>query len=126
MFDSLRGMAGMAGLMKDLPRIKAKFQEVKAELATQEVTATSGGGAVTAIANGKLRIVRLEFDPAMLGALVEASDAESSAFAANLITEACNAALDSAQTMIADAIALAADELGLDLPQGALENLTGI
>lgn len=125
MFDSLRGMAGMAGLMKDLPRIKAKFQEVKAELATQEVTATSGGGAVTAIANGKLRIVRVEFDPAMLCALVEASDAESSAFAANLITEACNAALDNAQTMIGDAIAAAADELGLDLPHGALESLTG-
>ena len=53
MFDSLRGMAGMAGLMKDLPKIKAKLELVKEEVAKREVEASTGGGAVTAVANGK-------------------------------------------------------------------------
>ena len=71
MFDSLRGMAGMAGLMKDLPRIKAKLEQVKEEVGGREVEASSGGGAVTAVANGKLRIVQIRFDQALLGLRVE-------------------------------------------------------
>ena len=31
MFDNLKGMAGLAGIMKDLPKIKAKMEEVKQE-----------------------------------------------------------------------------------------------
>ena len=33
MFDNLKGMGALAGLMKDLPRIKAKMEEVKQQLA---------------------------------------------------------------------------------------------
>ena len=54
MFDSLRGMAGMAGIMKDLPRIKERLGQVKDEVARREVEATTGGGAVTAVASGRL------------------------------------------------------------------------
>ena len=33
MFDALKGMAGLGGIMKDLPRIKERFEQVRAELA---------------------------------------------------------------------------------------------
>ena len=92
MFDSLRGMAGLAGIMKDLPRIKAKLEEVKAEISAREVQASTGGGAVTAFASGRLRIVRIEFDHALLGAIVEGDSDEDRALAADLVTGACNAA----------------------------------
>ena len=45
MFDQLKGMAGMAGLLRDLPRIKAKMEQVKEELGRITVEAETGGGA---------------------------------------------------------------------------------
>ncbi|MCH2145839.1 MAG: YbaB/EbfC family nucleoid-associated protein [Phycisphaerales bacterium] len=123
MFDSLRGMAGMAGLMKDLPRIKAKLEEVKADVASREVEASTGGGAVTAVANGRLRIVRVTFDHALLAGLIDPDVPEDGALAADLITGASNAALDKAQEMVAAALQEAAGDLGLPIPAGALEGL---
>ena len=123
MFDSLRGMAGMAGLMKDLPRIKAKLEEVKQDISSREVEASTGGGAVTAVANGRLRIVRIGFDHALLAGLVDSDVPEDGALAADLITGACNAALDKAQEMVAAALQEAAGDLGLPIPAGALEGL---
>lgn len=123
MFDSLRGMAGMAGIMKDLPRIKEKLEQVKNELADREVEASTGGGAVTATANGKLRIVRITFDHALLAGLIDPSAPEDGQLAADLVTGACNAALDKAQEMVATALQNAAGELGLPIPAGALEGL---
>ena len=46
MFEGFKGMAGLAGLMKDLPKIKAKMQEVRQRLGERSVTAETGGGAV--------------------------------------------------------------------------------
>jgi DNA-binding protein YbaB len=123
MFDSLRGMAGLAGIMKDLPRIKAKLEEVKAEIAAREVQASTGGGAVTAFASGRLRIVRIEFDHALLAAIVEGDSDDDRALAADLVTGACNGALDKAQEMIAEALSNAAGELDLPIPAGMLEGL---
>jgi DNA-binding protein YbaB len=123
MFDSLRGMAGMAGLMKDLPRIKEKLEQVKNDVAAREVEASTGGGAVTAVANGKLRIVRISFDHALLAGLVDPGAPEDGAMAADLVTGACNAALDKAQEMVGAALKQAADDLGLPIPAGALEGL---
>ena len=60
MFDNLKGMASMAGLMKDLPRIKQMMEEAKTRLGETRVTAETGGGAVTAVANGQLREVRAQ------------------------------------------------------------------
>lgn len=123
MFDSLRGMAGMAGLMKDLPRIKAKLEQVKEEVGGREVEASTGGGAVTAVANGKLRIVQIRFDQALLAGLVDPGAPEDGELAADLVTGACNAALDKAQEMVGNALRDAAADLGLPIPAGALEGL---
>jgi hypothetical protein len=123
MFDSLKGMAGMAGIMKDLPRIKDRLAQVKSEVAVREVEATTGGGAVTAVANGRLRIVRIEFDHALLSALVDGDSDEDRALASDLVSGACNAALEKAQEMITSALSEAAADLGLPIPAGALEGL---
>ena len=42
MFENLKGMAGMAGLLRDLPKIKARMQEVKEKLGRITVDAETG------------------------------------------------------------------------------------
>ena len=123
MFDSLRGMAGMASLMKDLPRIKAKLEQVKQEVSIREVEASAGNGAVTVVANGKMRIVNLRVDQTALSVLASGESADDKELVANLVIEATNSALDKAQTMISQAISAAGRDLGLPIPQGALEGL---
>ena len=71
MLDNLKGMASLAGVMKDLPRIKAQLEEVKAQLARIEVSADTGGGAVVATANGQLRIVSVHVESALISGLVD-------------------------------------------------------
>ena len=46
MFGSLKDLAGLAGMMKDLPRMQARLAEVKEHLADLKVSAEGGGGAV--------------------------------------------------------------------------------
>ena len=120
MFDSLKGMAGLAGLMKDLPRMKEKFTEIKDRLETIQVSAETGGGAVRVIANCKMRIVSIQVDPSMMSGLVDADSPEDRALAEELVAGAVNAALEKAQDRAAEEFADAASELGLPLPPGGL------
>lgn len=123
MFDNLKGLAGLAGLLKDLPRIKAKMDEVKERLAETTVTGETGGGAVTATANGMLRIVSIEVDPAMFAGLVNAVDPQDRRMAEDLIAGAVNTALDNARALAEREMAGAADELGIPIPPGGLGGL---
>ncbi|MGI9013095.1 MAG: YbaB/EbfC family nucleoid-associated protein [Phycisphaerales bacterium] len=123
MFDNLKNMAGLAGLMKDIPRIRAKLEEVKERLELIEVNAETGGGAVHATANCKMRIVSIKLDQALLGSLLDAGDETDQALAEELITGAINAALEKAQARAQEEFAAAAGDLGLNLPPGMLEGL---
>lgn len=123
MFDQLKGMAGMAGLMKDLPKLKARMEEVKARLGTVRVEAETGGGAVQATVNGHLEVVALRVDPAMLAGLVDPSNPDDLTMAEALIVGAVNAAMVKARAEAGRAVSEAAAELGLPLPPEALEGL---
>jgi hypothetical protein len=118
MFEALKGMAGLTGIMKDLPRIKQRMEEVKAELAERTVEATAGGGAVVAVADGRLRIREVRIDPAMLGAIADAGDEGDRQLAEDLVAGAVNAALEKAQEMITTRLGDVAKELGLPIPDG--------
>jgi len=121
MFESLKGMAGLAGLMKDLPRMKEKFEEVKDRLETIQVFAETGGGAVRVVATCKLRIISVQVDPSMMGGLIDADAGdEDRALAEELIAGAINAALEKAQQRATEEFTDAASELGLPLPPGGL------
>jgi DNA-binding YbaB/EbfC family protein len=123
MFDNLKGMASLAGLMKDLPRIKEKMDEVKQRLALITVEAETGGGAVRAEANGQLRVTAIKVDQAMLAGLVEADNPDDRAMAEDLIVGAVNAALDKARERAEQEMHAAASDLGLPVPPGGLEGL---
>ena len=125
MFGNLKNLAGLAGVMKDLPRIKARFEEIKRELETKTVTAESGGGAVRATASGSLRLVSIDIEPALLRGLVEMDDPEDRKLASDLITAAVNAAMTKARELAERELGNAANELGIPLPAGGLGGLLG-
>lgn len=124
MFDALKNMGSMAGILKDLPRIKAKMEEVKAKLGDVIVEAETGGGAVRVRANGHLRVVSVEVDHALLSTLVDTSDPDDLAMAQDLITGAVNAALEKARDVAQREVSEAAGDLGLPIPPGLGDLMT--
>ncbi len=123
MFEGLKNMAGLAGMMKDLPRIKQKLEEVRANLGRIEVYSETGGGAVKAVVNCKMRLVSLHIDRAMMTGLIDSTSDQDRALAEELITGAVNAALERAQERATHELQQAAQELGLPLPPGGLGGL---
>jgi DNA-binding YbaB/EbfC family protein len=123
MFDNLKGLAGLSGLMKDLPRIRARMEQVKARLGGLTVEAQTGGGAVRVTANGLLKVVAVEMDRALLAGLIDTDDPDDHAMAQDLIAGAVNAALEKAREMAEQEVAAAAAELGLPMPPGGLGGL---
>lgn len=125
MFGNLREMAGLTGLLKDMPRIKAKMEDVRARLSDLLVTAETGGGAVRVTASGDLRITRVEIDPAMLSGLVDSGAEGDRALAEDLVAGAVNAALQKARQAAEREMMEAMSELGIALPPEALSQLGG-
>ncbi len=123
MFEGLKDMAGLAGLMKDLPKIKAKMEEVKQRLGERTVTADTGGGAVRVTANGLLRVVALDVDQSLMRGLIDSTNPDDLALAGDLIAGAVNVAIDKAREMAEGELASAAGDLGLPLPPGGLSGL---
>jgi DNA-binding YbaB/EbfC family protein len=123
MFDNLKNLAGLAGIMKDLPRIKARMEQAKEELNRVRVQAESGGGAVRAIANGQLRIVSIHVDQAMISGLVDSQNPDDRTMAEDLIAGAVNAALEKARHEAERTLGEAARELNLPIPPGGLGGL---
>lgn len=123
MFDSLKGMAGLAGIMKDLPRIKSRMEEAKQRLGELTVEAETGGGAVRATANGHLKIVSIDIDHALFTGLVTATTEDDRALAEDLIAGATNAALKKARDMAEREMSDAMQELGVPLPPGGFGSL---
>jgi len=123
MFENLKGMAGLAGMLKDLPRIKAKLEEVKQQLGEMTVEADTGGGAVRVTANGLLRVVSVKLDAALIAGLVDPANEQDRAIAEDLIAGAVNTALQKAREVAEREMASAAGEMGLPLPPGGLGGL---
>jgi nucleoid-associated protein EbfC len=126
MFDQIKGMAAMASLLKDLPRIQQRIAALRQELGEARLTGESGGGAVRATADGLMRITSVEVDPALLARLVDPADPGDHARAQELIAGAVNAALASARERVDFELAEAGAELGLPIPPGALGGLLSL
>ena len=102
MFDNLKGIAGLAGVMKDLPRLKLKMEEVKQRLGEIVVEAETGGGAVRVKANAQLRVISIDIDDVLMASLVDSGNPDDRAMAEDLITGAVNAAHFAARILNGD------------------------
>jgi len=115
MFDNLKAMGAVAGLMKNKERLREAGDRVKEKMARARLTGEAGGGAARAVVSGQMRVVEVELSGPLVAGM--AADDQTRALAGNLIAEAVNAALEQAQRLLQEEISKEAKELGLpDLP----------
>lgn len=84
---------GLGGIVKQAQQMQQKITRIQDSLADTEVEATSGGGAVTAVVNGRQRLVRLDIERDV----VDPDDVETMQ---ELILAAVNLAMKNAEEMI--------------------------
>ncbi len=84
------GGANMNNLMKQAQKLQQDMEKMQGEMEKKEFSATVGGGAVTAIANGKKQIVDIKIEP-------EVVDEDDIEMLEDLIMSACNEALKKAE-----------------------------
>jgi DNA-binding YbaB/EbfC family protein len=99
----------LAELMAKAQEVQAKLVQVQADLARRRVEGSAGGGMVTAVATGGLRILEIRIEPA----LWESGDR---AMIQDLTAAAVNAAFTSAQKMIQEEMQRASQGLSIPLP----------
>ncbi len=103
---------GLGNMMKQVQQMQAKMEQMQAELADARVEATSGGGMVTVVANGKQEIVSITIDP-------EVVDKEDVEMLQDLIVAAVNQAREKAMELQAERMATITGGMnlpGLNLP----------
>ena len=111
MFDALKNMGGIGGLMEQARKMREKMQQMQEELARKQITADAGGGMVQATVNGKLELIKLKIDKTK----IELNDAE---LLEDVITAAVQAAQAKAGEMMRQEMEKAASEMGI--PPGML------
>lgn len=68
-------MRNMAGMMKKVQEMQSRMEELQAEMATTEFSATVGGGTVSVTVTGKGEMRAVKIDPAKIDpAAVDADD----------------------------------------------------
>lgn len=125
MFDSMKNLGALAGLMKNQDKLKAAGERVRTKMEATRVTGEAGAGAARAVVTGTLRVVSVELAPALVVGM--AADAKTHELASSLIAEAVNNALAQAQMKMKEAIDVEAKDLGLEglIPSGGLGGLLG-
>ena len=86
----MKGLGGMASLMKQANQMQIKMKKLQEELATREFNGSSGGGAVTVKVNGENKILSLTINPEV----IKSGDIE---MLQDLVTTAANEALKTAK-----------------------------
>jgi DNA-binding YbaB/EbfC family protein len=99
----------LEGLMARAREMQERLARVQQELATRRVEGSAGGGMVTAVATGELRILQIEIEPSLL----EGGDR---AMIQDLVASAVNAALTNAQKMIQQELQQVSGGLSIPLP----------
>jgi DNA-binding YbaB/EbfC family protein len=85
-------MPDMGEIMQAAQRMQQEIARVQGELAQKRVEATSGGGMVTAVVSGELRLVGLKIDATVV-------DPRDVGMLQDLISAAVNQALDKGKAL---------------------------
>ncbi|MCG0277373.1 MAG: YbaB/EbfC family nucleoid-associated protein [Thermanaeromonas sp.] len=92
------GIGNMGKVMKQVQKMQSQLAKIQEELAQRTVEASSGGGVVRAVVNGKQEVVSLYISP-------EAVDPDDIEMLQDLIVAAVNEALRRSQEMAANEMA---------------------
>jgi len=121
MFDQLKNLKGLASMLGNPSGMREKLEQIQRELEKMTAEGDAGAGAVRVTVNGKLRVVSMQLEPALIATLAgEGADADREMIE-DLILAATNDALQQAQQMAAGQLGKLTGEL--DLP--ALDGLLG-
>ena len=97
-------------MMKQMQKMQEDMQRVQMELQQESVTASAGGGAVTARVSGGLEVLEITIDP-------EAVDPEDVELLQDVIVAAVNEVMRSAQQLAQDRLgAITGGLSGMGLP----------
>jgi DNA-binding YbaB/EbfC family protein len=91
----MKGMPNMGNLLKKAQELQQKMAKLQEELGEKTVEASSGGGMVAVVANGKQEIVSIKIDPEV----VDPNDVE---MLEDLVLAAINDALYQAKQMVTE------------------------
>jgi DNA-binding protein YbaB len=111
MFDKLKTMQALGSLMKNKEQLAEAGERIKSKMESMRVDGEAGGGACRAVVNGKMKLLDLTLDPALLAGM--AVDEKTRDLATALVKDAINDATKNAQDRVQEMIAREADELGL-------------
>lgn len=95
--------------MKMLQQMQSRMLKIQEALASENVEATVGGGAVTVVMTGQQRVVEVRLDPAT----VDPDDIE---MLQDLIVSAVNDAIARSQELAAKRLGAVTGGMGLKLP----------
>ncbi|MBW1890128.1 MAG: YbaB/EbfC family nucleoid-associated protein [Deltaproteobacteria bacterium] len=90
-------MKGMGKMMKQAQQLQAKMMKMQDDLAEKTVEATSGGGMIKVVANGKQQVVSITIEK-------EVVDPEDVEMLQDLVLAAVNDALNRSQEMVSGAM----------------------
>ena len=111
MFDQMKAMGAIAGLLKDKEKVRQMATEFERRMETISAIGSSGGGAVRVTVSGKMRVTDVFLDPALIAGM--AAEGNGREMAQALILDATNDALLQAQMRVKDEAQKMSDELGL-------------
>jgi nucleoid-associated protein EbfC len=89
---------GLGNIMKQAQMMQQKMARVQQELEERQVEASSGGGMVTAVVNGKQRLVSLKIEKSVV-------DPEDVEMLQDLVVAAVNEAVKKSQDMMQEEMA---------------------
>ena len=111
MFDGLKGLGNLPGLLSKAKEMQDKMKSVQEELAKKTVVADAGGGMVQATVNGRLELVKLRIDKSR----IDPADTE-------MLEDVIVAAVAAAQNKAAEAAKSEMQKMAADMgiPPGML------
>jgi len=97
---------GKGGMLQQLQSVQEDMLKAQEEIATMVVTATAGGGAVTAVVTGERRVQSLTIEP-------EVVDPEDVEMLQDLVVAAVNEGLEQVDRATAERMAAITSGLGI-------------
>jgi DNA-binding YbaB/EbfC family protein len=101
-----KGIGDLFGMLKNLPKLKAQMEEFQQKLGQITAEASSGGGMVTARANGRMELLGVTLSD-------EATKLNDKEMLEDLIAAAVNQALAKVRQQVAEETQKVAGGLGL-------------
>lgn len=122
MFDNLKVMGAVAGLMKNKDKLRDAGDRIKSKADQTRVTGEAGMGAARVVVNGAMKVLSVELSPGLVVGMN--ADEKTRLLAGSLIAEAVNDGIRQAQVKMKEAIDEEARGLGFEGGLPAIPGLT--